>query len=345
MTSDRLNWLRFAVVILGVVLAIGCDSGRDSAASEGYRRLEGYAMGTTWSVQFRANGQELEELHREINELLARLESDLSTWRDDSKISRFNATESTDWFPVSSEFVEIIVAARIVNRLSEGAFDPSVYPLVQLWGFGPGERPEDEPTEKQVEDCLATVGFHQLEARETDPALRKNHPHLEIDLSALAKGFAVDQVSELLETLNLTDHLVEFGGELYGMGLSSKGRPWRVGIELPLVGESEIGERVELSGRALATSGDYRNFLEIDGERFSHVIDPRTGRPLPQRGLAVSVMADSCMDADAWATALTLLGVDAGLPLAEKIGIAAHFTRIVDGNMTGASTSHWKGVN
>lgn len=327
----------------GLMLGLGCGSKPEPIAPT-YHTIDGFAMGTTWSVQYQGAGGEdaTAKLRADVSSLLEKLENSMSTWREDTELSRFNASVSTNWFSMSPELVEVVAAAQKVHQLTQGALDPSVYPLVKLWGFTGVGQPEEIPDARTENEARALVGFERIASRIENPAVRKLNPKMEIDLSAIAKGYAVDRVSRLLGSQQITNHLVEIGGELFGMGLSSKDRPWRVGVELPLVDESEIGQAVELSPGALATSGDYRNSIAIDGKRFAHIVDPRTGRPLLQQGIAVSVLADNCMLADAWATALTVLGVEVGLKQAEDAGIAAHFSRIVDGEMTGRSTSNWK---
>ena len=197
----------------------------------------------------------------------------------------------------------------------------TVGPLVNLWGFGPAGRPGVVPTDEAVAACRARVGYGLLEVREEPPALRKHRADVYVDLSAIAKGFAVDEVARLLEQRGVRGYMVEIGGEVRTRGRKPDGGLWRIGIELPVADSAEIACAVELDGRSLATSGDYRNFFEQQGRRYSHEIDPRTGRPVEHGLVSVSVLADDCMTADAWATALMVLGPESALPTAERYGL------------------------
>lgn len=295
-------------------------------------------MGTTWSVKAHPVPPEVtaDDLRESVRVRLEELEQQMSTWREDSAVSRFNASDSTNWFAVPRETALVVTAALTVARQTGGAFDPTVLPLVSRWGFSAGRPPTSIPAAAELRRIRDSVGYQRLAVRAEPPALRKAVPGLQIDLSAIAKGQAVDEVAALLAARGLTNHLVEIGGELVARGLSPKGRPWRVGIEKPVPEVREIAEVVELRGEALATSGDYRNYFELEGRRLAHLIDPRTGEPLPQRGLAVSVRHPSCMIADAWATGLSVLGVEAGIAAAREHGLAAQFLMFEDGRLRSA---------
>jgi len=336
--------VRCLAVAIVMLAGAGCEP-RIAPSDEGksYHRIEGRAMGTSWSVQYESEGpiEEADELKAQVRGLLMALEDRLSTWRPDTDISRFNASASTNWIAVSRELVAVVETARKIHRASGGMLDPTVYPLTRLWGFTSAEALTSLPSEEALAARKALVGLDRIASRVEPPALRKELAGMQIDLSAIAKGYAVDRVSEWLAERGITNHLVEIGGELRGQGKSPKGRAWRVGLELPLVGRSKIGSVVALSSGALATSGDYRNFVSVAGKRYAHLIDPRTGRPLPQRGMAVSVRARSCEWADGWATALTVLGPEAGLAVAEEQGVAADFRWLQDGKARTRSTSHW----
>jgi thiamine biosynthesis lipoprotein len=245
----------------------------------------------------------------------------MSTYLPESELSRFNRHEGLDWYAVSPELVRVVAAGREVSKRSQGAFDVTVGPLVNLWGFGPTGRPNVVPTDEAIAECRDRVGYDRLEVREELPALRKRRADLYVDLSAIAKGFAVDEIARLLEQCGVRGYMVEIGGEVSTGGRKPDGSSWRIGIERPVATAREIQCVVELDDRSLATSGDYRNFFELQGRRYSHEIDPRTGRPVKQGLVSVSVLADDCMTADAWATALMVLGPETALPTARQHGL------------------------
>ncbi|MCB1034617.1 MAG: FAD:protein FMN transferase, partial [Acidobacteria bacterium] len=204
-----------------------------------------------------------------------------------------------------------------------GAFDITVGPLVTAWGFGPRRLPPEPPPEEELAELLPHVGFRLLEL--TDEGVVKKDPRTQGDLSAIAKGYAVDQVAETLEAEGFDDYMVEVGGEVRTGGHAPGGGPWRIGIEGPTPEGHTLYRVLPLSNLAVATSGDYRNFYEVNGRRYSHTLDPKTGRPVEHAGAAVSVVMEDCASADGWATALLVLGPDAGYDLATEKELAALF--------------------
>ena len=258
-----------------------------------------------------------------VDDLLEEINDQMSTYREDSELSRFNRHDSTEWFPVSSETEYTVALALSIAADSDGAFDPTVGPLVRLWGFGPGPRTSDVPSDEVVAEALSRVGYDMVETRDDPPALRKLDPGVELDLSAIAKGFGVDRVAESLREGGVADFMVEIGGEVRVSGERPDGSGWRIGVEAPASDERRAGWALSLTDSSLATSGDYRNYFEVDGQRYSHTIDPRTGRPVTHRLASVTIVADDCATADAWATTLMVLGPEAGLRWAEEREIAA----------------------
>ena len=247
----------------------------------------------------------------------------MSTYRPESEISRFNRARSTDPFPVSADTLAVLRHAREISELTGGAFDVTVGPLVDAWGFGPAGEPAAPPTEGDIERLRRQVGFRKLRIDHAASSIRKLVPGLSCDLSALAKGYAVDRVADRLHAEGIDSYLIEVGGEVRAGGLSPRGDAWRVGIEQPGPGPPAVQRLVRLRDRALATSGDYRNYYEVGGRRISHTIDPRSGRPIDHRLASVSVVAPLGVRADAIATALGVLGPDAGYELAAAQGWAA----------------------
>jgi thiamine biosynthesis lipoprotein len=242
----------------------------------------------------------------------------MSTYLPDSEISRFNRFRSDEWFPVSSDTATVVAAALEVGKNTAGAFDISVGPLVNLWSFGPHAAPPKVPSEEAIQDAMAKVGLSRIEVRQDPPGLRKTHPDVYLDLSGIAKGFAADAVAELLRRRGLHRFMVEIGGEVRTGGRKIDGSAWRIGIERPLSDTRAIQRVVELEHLALATSGDYRNFFEQDGRRYSHTIDPRSGRPVEHDLASVSVIAETCMFADAMATALVVMGAERAFRYAQE---------------------------
>jgi thiamine biosynthesis lipoprotein len=298
---------------------VGC-----SAANDAYRRLEGATMGTYYRVLARCpDGSGT--LPDAISAELAAVDAQMSTYRRDSELSRFNDGPVGDWFPVAPELAAVVEAALTISSQSQGAFDVTVGPLVNLWGFGPDGRVAARPSADQVARTLDRVGYAYLEARVAPPALRKLRP-LYVDLSAIAKGHGVDRLGRLLEGRGCVDYLVDIGGEVRGHGLNERGQPWRIGVEVPdptrLGGVQRL---LTLRDAAVATSGDYRNYVDLDGERFSHTIDPRTGSPVHHGLASVTVVHTSAMWADGLATALNVLGPDAGYAMASAAGLPALF--------------------
>jgi thiamine biosynthesis lipoprotein len=263
-------------------------------------------MGTTAHITLSGSISkwDLKELRADIDGTLVAVNSTLSTWQTDSEISRFNRSRSLEGIPVSQSFSTVTRAALNFSKMTDGAFDPTVKPLVDYYGFGP-----EQQKEKPLAEMMETVGWKKLNL--TNTSLRKKNPAVQLDFSAIAKGYGVDQVATVIAQTR-ADFLVEIGGEIVARGINPDGESWRVGIESPDP-ESGFGETIfqalELSDRAMATSGDYRNFqIRADGSRYSHIINPKTGKPAESDIAAVTVLADRCMDADAIATALFVMG-------------------------------------
>ncbi len=313
-----------------------------------YVELRGHTMGTTWSVKI-AEGDlgdaARSMLLREIEAELERVNALMSTYREDSELSRFNAHASLEPFEASRETVEVFEIAQSISRDSDGAFDVTVGPLVAAWGFGATDRPPEPPSDAERKALAERVGFEKLRVDAEARTLTKLHPKLECDLSAVAKGYGVDRVALLLERKGHRDHLVEIGGELRAKGTRLDGRVWRVGIERPDAMTRTSQEIVDLRDVSLATSGDYRDYYEIDGQRISHTIDPRASRPIDHRLASVSVLHRDAASADALATTLNVLGPQAGFRFAKERNLAALLlVREGDGEFHDMATPQWKAL-
>lgn len=304
---------------LAVLLVCGCGTPTPPAPIS----LSGPTMGTRYNVKISTmpDGIDVDDLQATIDAELAVINARMSTYDPTSELSIFNRHEADDWYEISDETAEVIERALQISERTDGAFDVTIGPAVNLWSFGPQEKGRRVPSEIEIADANEKVGYHQIELRKTPLALRKSQADVYVDLSAIAKGYAVDRIAALLDKLAVGGFMVEIGGEVFARGTKADGDPWRIGIERPVDEARVIELAVALRDRAMATSGDYRNFYIIDGIRYSHAIDPRTGRPV-QNGIAsVSVIADDCMTADAWATALMVLGPDQAISAAKANGL------------------------
>jgi len=253
----------------------------------------------------------------------------MSTYDVNSEISRFNRSAQITPFKLSSETTEVLAFSLQLARQTQGAFDPTVSPLVNLWGFGPVRSDAKIPPADAISRVRAEIGFDALALDATDNTLRSQLPR-QLDLSAVAKGYAVDRLAAILIEAGLSHFLVEVGGELVARGTKFEDVPWRVAIESPDPVNRGIFKALSLRDKAVATSGDYRNFFESNGQRYSHTLDPRTGSPVDHTTVSVTVLADTAMVADGWATALNVLGLDEGLKLANERGLAALFISRTD---------------
>jgi thiamine biosynthesis lipoprotein len=290
--------------------------------------FDGATMGTTYAVRV-VTPDEWDQSRRDrvgnrIQAVLDDVESKMSHYRPSSELSRFNRVRVTEPFLVSPETFDVVRQAYELSELTGGALDITVGPLVNAWGFGPVEPEVLPPDPGHLARLREHTGYTKLELDPEASMLRKIDPELECDLSAVAKGYGVDQVAAALGADGLTRFMVEVGGEIVAMGLNQQGGPWRIAIERPAM-EGGVQRVVPLSGHAMATSGDYRNVREVDGHLFSHTIDPRTGWPVAHQLASVSVVAELCVVADGLATALEVLGPDEGYALAVEQGLAALF--------------------
>jgi thiamine biosynthesis lipoprotein len=307
--------------------------------------LAGPTMGTRYTVKVVAPGPVSEEsrtaLETGIGRVLELVDSAMSTWREDSELVRFNR-HGTESFKASPAFLEVLSAALAVSVRSGGAFDVTVGPLVDAWGFGP-EAISSPPSEERIEQLLEATGTERLRIDAGGETVEKASADLRVDLSALAKGYAVDRVAAILREAGYSRFMVEVGGEVVTRGFNPDNAPWQIGIEVPDPERRAVYTVVTLDGAALATSGDYRNFRLEGGRRISHIIDPRTGRPVGHSLASVSVVASTCMMADAWATALSVLGPEEGLQLAREENLAALFIfRRQDGTLGEVSTANFE---
>lgn len=302
------------------------------AIAQAVHTLGGQTMGTSWCVRLAgARHTDLDALHATITARLARVVRQMSTWEPDSDICRYNRAEPGQWVAIPAEFEHVLACALAIASASEGAFDPAVGALVDLWGFGPAARQTDA-TPEPATLAAARAGSGWREVVLDRAAGRVLQPGgVQLDLSAIAKGFAADDVATCLRESGVGAALVDIGGELVGYGRKPDGTPWRVLVEAgPEEEEEEEEDRLDarvlqLDELAVATSGDRWHHYTRAGRRYTHTIDPRSGEPVAHAPAAVSVIAADAMHADAWATALSVLGVEAGQALAVQHGLAVRF--------------------
>lgn len=272
------TWL---VAFASLLLLAGCDQPPQQV------HLSGPTMGTSYNIKYIVEeGQPSSDaLQTEVDRLLEQVNDQMSTYRKDSELSRFNQHQSTDSFEVSEQTATVVKEAIRLNQVTQGALDVTVGPLVNLWGFGPEARPEVVPTESELAERKANIGIHHLSV--DGNKLSKDLPHLYVDLSTIAKGWGVDVVADYLQSQGIENYMVEVGGEIRLNGLNRDNVPWRIAVEKPTVDERSVQEIIEPGDMAIATSGDYRNYFERDGIRYSHIIDPQTGRPIHNRVVSV----------------------------------------------------------
>ena len=328
MTSRMLQPARVTIVSIVVMLATVALAGCSFQQDEEIWEISGPVFGTRYhiSVVLPEDRERLEALAEGIDDALERVDATMSTWREDSELSKLNRLEDqSGWIPVSKSLFEVITRADEISRLTDGAFDITIGPVVNLWGFGPEARPDQVPAAETLAQALASTGYENL-SFQIDPPAIKAAKHQYIDLSAIAKGYGVDVVARYLDNEGVKAYLVEVGGEVRAQGKKPDGSVWKLAIEQPVESGGHVVNRiVTLSSQALATSGDYRNYYESEGRRFSHTIDPDTGKPITHNLASVTVIADDSMSADALATGFTVMGYERAKALATRQNIAAYF--------------------
>jgi len=285
-------------------------------------------MGTSYSVQINANdtGNLNDALTNAIEDILNQVNQKMSTYIDDSELSQINSSSSTEWLSVSQELYDVISTANTISIKTDGAFDITVGPLVNQWDFGPDVRNEMiPPSDSTIQILSEYVGYKQLDLRASPPEIRKLKADIRLDLSGIAKGYAVDKIADFLDHSRFENYMVEIGGELRAKGINNSEELWRIGIEKPLTESREVHQIIHLDSTAMATSGGYRNFFIINDVRYSHEIDPKTGYPVSHQLVSVTVLDPSAMVADALATGLLVMGPDDGVKLAARENIPALF--------------------
>lgn len=305
-------------LILGSFLYLsGCGKAK-------FHHFQGDTMGTSYHISAQVPASvDLEKLQQTIDEKLLQINQSMSTYIETSEISRFNRLPINQPFPVSDDFLHVFTIAENVYLASSKAFDPTVSALVDLWGFGGNSPPEGisaPPSQDDIDKAKESIGFNKIE-RQGNSLIKK--ANVKLDFSGVAKGYGVDVLAQVMQDHNINNFLIEIGGEMRTAGISPRAGAWRIAITAPEVLKDQIS-RLDLQNASLATSGDYRNFFDHNGVRYSHTINPTDGYPIKHRLSSVSVIADNTATADAWATALLVLGEEKGFTLAEKQNLAIY---------------------
>ena len=305
----------FAISIYLLFAPAICDASREHL-------IEGRTMGTTYHVKVVAGSlQPMAGLKEKIDARLGQINGSMSTYQPDSEISRFNDLQQAGRaFEVSADFLRVMMTAKTIFELSAGAWDATVNPLVDLWGFGRADRPRAVPPKQKIAALMPQIGFGNI-LIEPNGSLVKKNKFVTLDLSSIAKGYGVDQVAQVIRRSGFNNFLVEIGGEIFASGHRQDGKFWRIGINRPRIDAAfdDVYKIVDLNNQAFATSGDYRNFFEVDGIRYSHIIDPRTGYPVSNGVVSVSIIAGNCTLADGLATAVMVMGAETGLDLINRL--------------------------
>ena len=279
-------------------------------------------MGTTYHIKVVTGYLHgVSGLKEKIEKRLFEINAAMSTYQKDSEISRFNELNQIGRkFQISQDFYRVMTTAQTIYRISDGAWDGTVNPLVDLWGFGRGEAKNKIPLETEISALLSNIGFESIEVLEPGYLLKKR-ASVTLDLSSIAKGYGVDQIASIVRKDGFKDYLVEIGGEVFASGYRKDGKLWRIGINRPQADAAfdEVYQVVKLHNKAFATSGDYRNFFVVDGIRYAHIINPRTGHPISNGVVSVTIVADTCAFADGLATAIMVMGPERGLDLINRL--------------------------
>jgi thiamine biosynthesis lipoprotein len=316
------------LIALSLLLLINWDCAKHSPEAVGtFNVISGFVQATTFSIKlYLPDDTKLtrEELEVKIRNRLREIDYMMSVYNNDSEISRFNRSRKNGWFGVSPETAYVFDESLKISRLSDGAFDITIAPLVNLWGFGSSGTANSLPDMANIEKAKKITGYKNLEVRLYPPALSKKIPELYCTLSAVAQGYSVDDISLLLDKNGISSYMVEIGGEIKAKGMKPDRTPWRIGIAAPRKGQKKIQLAINLNNKAVSTSGDYQNYFEKNGKRYSHTIDPKTGYPITHGLTSVTVINGSCIYADAMATAIDVLGPVEGYNLAIKENLAVY---------------------
>ena len=312
---------KYTYVFIVTIFLSGCNLHSNEDVS-----ISGMTMGTTFSIQLNNDNPNFNKkrLEEEINSILADVNNKMSSWDSDSEISKINKMPAGQWIHVSPDMLFINALAKSVSKKTSGAFDVTTGNLIKLWGFTSNKDVNSVPDEKKLKQAVLNLGYKKLLIDKNKSAVYKKSA-FNIDLSAIAKGYAVDKIAEYLNKNKYPVYLVEVGGEIRVKGIKSDHQKWRIAIETPSTQVRKVHNIINITDHAIATSGDYRNYYEIEGKRYSHTIDPSTGKPITHNLASVTVISDTAAYADAVATALMVMGAKKGYEYCENNDISAYF--------------------
>lgn len=313
----------FRHLIFAGILITGCST---TDTNDDIIKLHGSTMGTTYNIQFVNDDESINKdtLLHETDDILNSIDRLMSTWRSDSELSQINKQPANKWIKASPDTLFVLELALSVSQKTKGAFDVTLAPLIELWGFASHEMQTSIPNNESIKFALQTIGYKQLEIDHARGMIRKRMP-VRIDLSAIAKGYAVDKIAEHFNSKGIKSYLIEVGGEIRAKGKKSNKKYWKIAVETPLLDKRTAFQVLNITNHAIATSGDYRNYYEVNGKRYSHTIDPINGYPVTHGLASVTVIAESAAYADALATALMVMGPNKGYKFCEKNNISAYF--------------------
>ncbi|MBF7981064.1 MULTISPECIES: FAD:protein FMN transferase ApbE [Rahnella] len=318
-------YVRCTLLLCAVSLLSACDGGASDAKDA--LVIEGKTMGTFYRVSLAGVDKNREAALREqIEAQLKEDDHELSTYKEDSVLSRFNQYQGNVPQPVSTGMADAVVTSMRIGQLTGGAMDITVGPLVNLWGFGPDKQPVKMPTPEQIADARQRTGLQHLKVIQQSDGqyLQKDLQGMYVDLSTVGEGYATDHLARLIEGNGISNYLVSVGGAVVSRGHNPKGNPWQVAIQKPTDKETAVQAIVDLQGMGISTSGSYRNYYELNGKRLSHIIDPATGSPITHKLVSATVIAPTALEADGWDTGLMVLGTHKALALAEKEHLAVY---------------------
>ncbi len=322
------------ILLLSFMFVINCSKRQEIV------KISGNTMGTTYNITVIENNKnDSNKLKKEIDDILLKVNMEMSTYIGESEISRFNELNSTDWFSVSRGFTNVVKNSLNISVSSKGAFDITIGPLIELWGFGK-KSGEKIPSEEETDLTTQYIGYKKLDVNLLNSSIKKEESRLKINLAAIAKGYGVDKVAEFLNSKDFNSYLVEIGGEVRVKG-KKFGKNWRIGIVTPDT-VNDYNKIVLLSDTSLATSGDYFNYFEKDGKRYSHTIDPVTKKPITHKLASVTVVHELCMLADGFATAINVMGPEKGYSFAIKENLPIYMIIRKDGGFIIKMTPSFK---
>lgn len=319
MASIQMAKVYFSIALTFLLTA--CFPAKEPGSAQEFH-LAGQTMGTTYNIKIvgKESDYDLTALQADIDVALVQVNNEMSTYQPDSEITLFNKSAGDKPLAISSGFRTVLAEALRLGEISNGLLDVTVGPLVNLWGFGPDYKPEKVPSEEALNGARQRIGLAKIILNEQ--GLSKTQPDVYLDLSTIAKGWGVDVVADLLESKGITNYLVEIGGEMRLKGFKANGTLWHIAVEKPITTERSVHQVVVPQNNAVATSGDYRNYIEVDGKRYSHIIDPATGMPIDHKLVSVTVIHPSSMTADGLSTAIMVMGPDKGLAFAQEHELA-----------------------